>query len=220
MLGTEAELTTLGNSEDVHEKRFAHRARLRFGWRCHVVLHERSRRGTERRARQQRVRAVARPRGRRFRRRRTSASSAAARDGRACTPRSTLRRRRGARHGAGERVGDVDREGHRHRAAREFRGRRLRRGGRRAHRAHEPRRGSLARRSARESRRCRESAAPVGRLERPRLDLRFRARRGAIASRGASRHASTASSRGCAIGSSWRRSAACSVSAKSAPARC
>ena len=37
-------------------------------------------------------------------------------------------------------------------------------------------------------------------LERPRLDLRFRARRGAIAGRRPCRRVSTASSRGCAIG--------------------
>src|SRR5262245_14804643 len=79
MLGTEAELKTLSNSEDVHEKRFANRARLRFGWRSRVVRDEGSRR---QRRRPRRALRSGGPTGAwrwRFWRR-TAASSAAARD--------------------------------------------------------------------------------------------------------------------------------------------
>ena len=57
MLGTEAELTTLSNSEDVHEKRFADRARLALGGGVMWYF-------TKRPRRQRRCRRIARGGGR------------------------------------------------------------------------------------------------------------------------------------------------------------
>ena len=180
MLGTEAELTTLSNSEDVHEKRLLIVLAFALGggamW---YFTNERGGNGGRRTTRS--GGPGGRPGAGGFGRRRTVAAQPPLVTVGWRAPRFD-RRRRGARHDAGKRVGHADGESDGHRA-REFRGRRLRRVGRRADRAHEPRRGSSARRGARESRRRRESAAQAGRLERPWLDVRFRARRRALARR-------------------------------------